>query len=124
VRGPARAATRRYAGADHHFRSENRLLAFIDRRLEPLTRYWGWHTLSRTEVFDGLPLAIEKSYKMSRWSLFRIVIAKNGKEEVETSARRRWAEEILDAVAGVSRNESAGWPRRVMAAFLAPLACH
>jgi phosphatidylethanolamine/phosphatidyl-N-methylethanolamine N-methyltransferase len=65
----------------NHFRSENPLLSFIDRRLEPVTRHWGWHTLSRKEVFDSLPLEIAKVYKTSRWSLFTIVIAKNGRPE-------------------------------------------
>jgi phosphatidylethanolamine/phosphatidyl-N-methylethanolamine N-methyltransferase len=65
----------------NHFRSENPLLSFVDRRLEPLTRHWGWHTLSRRDVFDGFPLEIAKVYKMSRWSLFTIVIARNGKQD-------------------------------------------
>ena len=34
----------------NHFRSQQRLLDAFDRRLEPLTRRWGWHTLSRREV--------------------------------------------------------------------------
>jgi len=68
----------------NHFRSENPVLAAVDRMLEPLTRYWGWHTLSRGEVFDGLPLALESAYKLSRPSLFTIVIARNCKP-VETT---------------------------------------
>jgi len=65
----------------NHFRSENPMLSAIDRGLEPLTRYWGWHTLSRSTVFDGLPVQIDRVYKTSRWSLFTIVIAKNRKRE-------------------------------------------
>ncbi len=65
----------------NHFRSENRLLAAIDRGLEPMTRYWGWQTLGRREIFDGLPLEIQRMYKTSRWSLFTIVISKNCKAE-------------------------------------------
>ena len=75
----------------NHFRSENPVLSFIDRRLEPMTRHWGWHTLSRREVFDGLPIEIAKVYKTSRWSLFTIVIAKNGKQEGDVEAMRAWA---------------------------------
>ena len=37
----------------NHFRSDKRALAAMDRRLEPITRRWGWHTLGREEVFDG-----------------------------------------------------------------------
>ncbi len=63
----------------NHFRSQQRLLDAFDRRLEPLTRRWGWHTLSRREVFAGLPLELERVYKTSRNSLFTIVVARNRK---------------------------------------------
>jgi phosphatidylethanolamine/phosphatidyl-N-methylethanolamine N-methyltransferase len=75
----------------NHFRSENPVLSFVDRRLEPMTRHWGWHTLSRRDVFDGLPLEIAKVYKTSRWSLFTIVIARNGKQEYGVEAMSAWA---------------------------------
>jgi phosphatidylethanolamine/phosphatidyl-N-methylethanolamine N-methyltransferase len=61
----------------NHFRSQKRLLAAVDRGLEPLTRRWGWHTLERREVFDGLSLDLERVYKTSRHSLFTIVVARN-----------------------------------------------
>jgi len=60
----------------NHFRSERSLLAAIDRRLEPITRRCGWHTLERTEVFKSLPLEIERVYKTSRRSLFTIVVTR------------------------------------------------
>jgi phosphatidylethanolamine/phosphatidyl-N-methylethanolamine N-methyltransferase len=63
----------------NHFRSEKRLLAAVDRRLEPITRRWGWHTLERAEVFDGLRIDVERVYKTSKRSLFTIVVARNGK---------------------------------------------
>ena len=63
----------------NHFRSRNRLLAALDRGLEPITRRWGWHTLDRGEVFDGLPVELERVYKTSRRSLFTIVVARNRK---------------------------------------------
>jgi phosphatidylethanolamine/phosphatidyl-N-methylethanolamine N-methyltransferase len=63
----------------NHFRSEKRLLAAVDRRLEPITRRWGWHTLERADVFDGLPIDVERVYKTSKRSLFTIVVARNGK---------------------------------------------
>lgn len=64
----------------NHFRSDKRALAAVDRRLEPITRRWGWHTLGRREVFDGLPIALDRVYKTSRFSLFTIVVARNLKE--------------------------------------------
>ncbi|MEO8604115.1 MAG: class I SAM-dependent methyltransferase [bacterium] len=65
----------------NHFRSEKPVLAAIDRRMEPVTRRWGWHTLARHEVFEGLPLEIETVYKTSRNSLFTIVVARNAKAD-------------------------------------------
>ena len=64
----------------NHFRSDKRALAAMDRRLEPITRRWGWHTLGREEVFDGLPMTLEQVYKTSRYSLFTIVVARNQKD--------------------------------------------
>ena len=51
----------------------------IDRRLEPITRRWGWHTLKRADVFDGLQIDMQRVYKTSRRSLFTIVVARNCK---------------------------------------------
>ncbi len=64
----------------NHFRSEKRVLAALDRRLEPITRRCGWHTLRRAEVFADPSLEIVKVYKTSRHSLFTIVVARNRKE--------------------------------------------
>jgi phosphatidylethanolamine/phosphatidyl-N-methylethanolamine N-methyltransferase len=64
----------------NHFRSDKRALAAMDRRLEPITRRWGWHTLGREEVFDGLPMTLEQVYKTSRYALFTIVVARNQKD--------------------------------------------
>jgi len=63
----------------NHFRSEKKLLAAIDRGFEPVTRRVGWHTLSRSDVFDGLELEVTRAYKTSRRSLFTIVVATNAK---------------------------------------------
>jgi phosphatidylethanolamine/phosphatidyl-N-methylethanolamine N-methyltransferase len=64
----------------NHFRSEKKVLAAIDRGMEPITRRWGWHTLSRSEVFTTPALQIVRSYKTSRRSLYTIVVARNGKD--------------------------------------------
>jgi phosphatidylethanolamine/phosphatidyl-N-methylethanolamine N-methyltransferase len=73
----------------NHFLSEKRLLAAIDRKLQPLTRRLGWHTLRRSDVFDHLPLQIERVYKLPRRSLFTIIQAKNWKPELMTRAGAR-----------------------------------
>lgn len=61
----------------NHFRSEQSWLAAIDRKLEPVTRYWGWHTLSRAEVFGDAPFEMVRLYKKHGLSLFTIAIARN-----------------------------------------------
>ena len=63
----------------NHFRSPHRLLATLDRSIEPVTRRLGWRTLNREEVFGTLPLAIRKQYKTSSRSLFTIVVTENRK---------------------------------------------
>lgn len=63
----------------NHFRSHKRVLAAIDRKMEPITRRVGWHSLGLNDVFAGLPLELNRVYKTSRRSLFTIVVARNGK---------------------------------------------
>jgi len=63
----------------NHFRSQQPLLAALDRGLEPITRRWGWHTLKRGDVFDGMTLELDRVYKTSKRSLFTIVVARNQK---------------------------------------------
>jgi phosphatidylethanolamine/phosphatidyl-N-methylethanolamine N-methyltransferase len=63
----------------NHFRSEKKLLAALDRRMEPVTRRCGWHTLSRADVFIEPSLRARRVYKTSRRSLFTIVVARNEK---------------------------------------------
>ncbi len=65
----------------NHFRSDQPVLAAIDRKIEPITRRVGWHTLGREEVFSGLPLELSRVYKTSRRSLFTIVVARNAKQD-------------------------------------------
>lgn len=67
----------------NHFLSEKRMLAALDRGMEPITRRVGWHTLRRGEVFDGLDLDLSQVYKTSPRSLFTIVVADNVKNEPE-----------------------------------------
>ena len=79
----------------NHFRSEKRVLAALDRRLEPLTRRLGWHTLRQVDVFDGLPLVLNRVYKVPRRSLFTVVVARTGGKD-----------SVARAGTGVDRNQS------------------
>ncbi|HUI28187.1 MAG TPA: class I SAM-dependent methyltransferase [Candidatus Kryptonia bacterium] len=63
----------------NHFRSPHRLLAALDRSIEPITRRLGWRTLNMEDVFDGLPMVRRRQYKTSPRSLFTIVLAENRK---------------------------------------------
>lgn len=63
----------------NHFMSRNRILAAMDRMMEPISRRLGWHTLSLDQLLKGLPLRIEQRYKMSPQSLFTILVASNTK---------------------------------------------
>jgi phosphatidylethanolamine/phosphatidyl-N-methylethanolamine N-methyltransferase len=60
----------------NHFRSRHRLLAALDRVIEPITRRLGWRTLSQDEVLSDVPLQVVRSYKNSPRSLFTIVIGR------------------------------------------------
>ncbi|MFI5396885.1 MAG: class I SAM-dependent methyltransferase [Candidatus Binatia bacterium] len=63
----------------NHFRSRNRLLAAMDSFIEPITRRLGWQTLSLDDVVAGVRLEISRAYKITRRSLFTIVVGKNCK---------------------------------------------
>jgi len=73
----------------NHFRSNKRVLASLDRRIEPITRRVGWHTLGRDEVFAESALELERVYKTSRRSLFTIVVARNAKPVVDSVVASR-----------------------------------
>lgn len=60
----------------NHFRSSNRVLAALDTLIEPVTRRLGWHTLPLPQVVGGVPLAVVRTYKTSRRSLFTIVVGR------------------------------------------------
>jgi phosphatidylethanolamine/phosphatidyl-N-methylethanolamine N-methyltransferase len=70
----------------NHFRSRNRLLAAMDSFIEPITRRLGWRTLSLDDVVAGVPLEISQAYKMTRRSLFTIVVGKNRNEARSSEA--------------------------------------
>lgn len=65
----------------NHFRSRNRFFAALDRLVEPITLHLGWHTLELQEVLEAQPLQDVRVFKLSRYSLFTILIARNGKKD-------------------------------------------
>jgi phosphatidylethanolamine/phosphatidyl-N-methylethanolamine N-methyltransferase len=64
----------------NHFRSENPVLARMQRTIDPMTRRLGWTTLLRLgEVVRGGGLDVRRTWKTSTRSLFTIVEARNHK---------------------------------------------
>jgi phosphatidylethanolamine/phosphatidyl-N-methylethanolamine N-methyltransferase len=60
----------------NHFRSENRLIAKLTDKANPLTRHLGWRTdLGLADILQGMPLEVEREYKSSPLSLFTILRA-------------------------------------------------
>ncbi len=93
----------------NHFRSDKRVLATIDRKIEPITRRVGWHTLGREEVFHGLPLELCRVYKTSRRSLFTVVVARNAKSD---ESAVQVPPQLVTAAAGGSMGQIAAGPNR------------
>lgn len=63
----------------NHFRSRNRVIASMDRMIEPLTNRLGWRTLNLDDVLGGTAIHPQRTYKTSSRSLFTIVIGRNDK---------------------------------------------
>lgn len=65
----------------NHFRSERPWVGPLEDLADPLARKLGWRTTLRlVDVFDSAPVLVERKYKMSRHSLFTVVVARNRKE--------------------------------------------
>jgi hypothetical protein len=61
----------------NHFRSSRPWIAIPIDLLDPLTRRFGWCTTLRADqLLHGLPLRVERDYKTSWNSLFRVIIAR------------------------------------------------
>ena len=63
----------------NHFRSPHRVVARMQRGIDPLTRRLGWTTLQLPEILDRSTLHVERQWKTSPRSLFTIVVARNAK---------------------------------------------
>jgi phosphatidylethanolamine/phosphatidyl-N-methylethanolamine N-methyltransferase len=63
----------------NHFRTQQPMLARLQRTIDPITRALGWTTLRLPEVLDRRALHVERQWKTSTRSLFTIVVARNAK---------------------------------------------
>ena len=61
----------------NHFRSENSVLAGLQRSIDPVTRRLGWTTLRLGELLRMQGLDVMRTWKTSPRSLFTIVEARN-----------------------------------------------
>ena len=61
----------------NHFRSPRPWIAVSMDLLDPLTHRMGWRTTLRVrELLNGLPIEVQRDYKTSWRSLFRVIIAR------------------------------------------------
>src|SRR5262249_42081950 len=63
----------------NHFRSSNRVIAKVQRGVDPVFRKLGWTTLRLPEVLHGQQLHVERQWKTTPRSIFTIVVARNAK---------------------------------------------
>jgi phosphatidylethanolamine/phosphatidyl-N-methylethanolamine N-methyltransferase len=65
----------------NHFTSEFPFLGSLTEALDPLTRRLGWRTNLRLKPFvQATELNIEKIYKLSKFSLYTVVVGYNSKD--------------------------------------------
>lgn len=65
----------------NHFTSESRLLGFVTEALDPVTRHLGWRTnLRLTPFIQATELSIETVYKLSKVSLYTVLVGSNQKD--------------------------------------------
>jgi phosphatidylethanolamine/phosphatidyl-N-methylethanolamine N-methyltransferase len=61
----------------NHFRSEHSSVARVQKTVDPVFRRLGWTTLRLSELLRDSGLRVERQWKTSPRSLFKIVIARN-----------------------------------------------
>ena len=63
----------------NHFTSEVPLLGSLTQALDPITRWLGWRTdLRLTPFIENTGLTVERSYKLSKTSLYNVLICRKG----------------------------------------------
>jgi phosphatidylethanolamine/phosphatidyl-N-methylethanolamine N-methyltransferase len=64
----------------NHFTSDFPLLGFLTETLDPVTRRLGWRTNLRLRPFiEATELEVEKAYKLSKLSLYTVLVGANQK---------------------------------------------
>lgn len=65
----------------NHFTTDRRILGFLTEAIDPLTRWLGWSTKLKLKPFiEATGLAVETTYKPSRFSLYTVVVGSNQKD--------------------------------------------
>lgn len=65
----------------NHFTSESPWLGFFTEALDPVTRHLGWRTNLRLKPFiQATHLSIEAVYKLSKLSLYTVLVGANSKD--------------------------------------------
>lgn len=65
----------------NHFTSDFQPLGFVTQALDPVTRRLGWRTNLKLKPFiQATDLKIEKVYKLSRLSLYTVLVGRNQKD--------------------------------------------
>ncbi|MFQ5851647.1 MAG: class I SAM-dependent methyltransferase [Candidatus Binatia bacterium] len=65
----------------NHFTTESPILGALTEALDPVTRRLGWHTNVRLEPFvRATQLKIKKAYKLSKFSLYTVLVGCNEKD--------------------------------------------
>lgn len=71
----------------NHFTSDFPLLGFLTEALDPLTRWLGWRTNLRLKPFiEAADLSVDKVYKLSKASLYTVVLGVNQKDGARRGA--------------------------------------
>lgn len=72
----------------NHFTSQSLLLGLLTEALDPVTRRLGWRTNLRLKPFiQATELSIETVYKLSKLSLYTVLVGANSKDGYRRRAR-------------------------------------
>jgi phosphatidylethanolamine/phosphatidyl-N-methylethanolamine N-methyltransferase len=72
----------------NHFTSDFPLIGSLTEALDPLTRWLGWRTDLRLKPFiETTNLTIERVYKLSKTSLYTVLLGRNEKNGFHPATR-------------------------------------
>ena len=73
----------------NHFTSDFPLIGTLTEALDPLTRWLGWRTDLRLKPFiETTDLAVERVYKLSKSSLYTVLLGRNEKNGFHPARER------------------------------------